>query len=109
MKKLLIGIPTSEFARAAVFYDWMDLLQKPVGVEIIHTRAHGQSPARNRNLIIQQAIDTACDYIFFVDDDCLLPPDTLVKLLTHDVDCVTGLYSMRNYPHRPIIFRCSDG
>ncbi len=102
--KILIGVPTQEMARAAIFYDYLDLLQKPQGAEIIQTRAHGQSPARNRNLIIQQGIDCGADYIFFVDDDCLIPPDTLVKLLAHDVDCVTGLYSMRNYPHRPIIF-----
>jgi Predicted glycosyltransferases len=104
MKKLLIGIPTSEFARAAVFYDWMDLIEKPEGFEIVHTRAHGQSPARGRNLIIQQALESECDYILFVDDDCLLPPPTLKKLLAHDVDCVTGLYCMRNFPHNPIIF-----
>lgn len=104
MIKVLIGIPTQEFARAAVFYDWMDLLTKPQGVELVHTRAHGQSPARNRNLIIEQALLSEVDYVLFVDDDCLLPPDTLAKLLAHDVDIVTGLYCMRNYPHRPIIF-----
>lgn len=104
MTKILLGIPTQEIARAAVFYDYLELLEKPDGVEMATARAHGQSPAKNRNLIIQQAIDGGMDYIFFVDDDCILPPDTLKKLYARNVDCVTGLYSMRNYPHRPIIF-----
>lgn len=104
MTRILIGIPTQEMARAAIFYDYVDLLQKPKDCEIVHTRSHGQSPARNRNLIIQQGIDSEVDYIFFIDDDCLIPPNALVKLFEHNVDCVTGLYNMRNYPHRPILF-----
>jgi len=67
-------------------------------------RAHGQSPARNRNLICKQAIETNCDYVLFIDDDNLLPPDTIKRLLNHDKDIVTGLYLMRNYPHQPVIF-----
>jgi len=100
--KILIGIPTQEFARAAIFYDYIDSLIKP-GLTWI-TRVHGQSPASNRNTIIKQALERDVEYVFFVDDDCLLPPDTLIKLLNHDKDMVTGLYPMRNFPHRPIIF-----
>lgn len=102
MNKILIGIPTQEMARYAVFYDWIDILEKPD--ETFITKAHGQSPAKNRNLIIQQALDNNCTHVLLVDDDCLLPPDTLTKLLAHDVDVVTGLYLMRNFPHKPIIF-----
>ena len=103
-KRIMIAVPTQEFARAAAFYDWLDLLKTPAGYEVFQTRAHGQSPARNRNIMIKQAIDYEADYVFFVDDDCLIPPDTLEKLVFHDVDIVSGLYCMRNYPHKPIIF-----
>jgi len=100
--KVMIGIPTVEYARRADFYDYVDLMQKPDGTVI--SRVHGQSPARGRNLIIDEALKYGCTHIFFVDDDVLLPPDTLLKLLARDKDIITGLYLMRNHPHQPIIF-----
>lgn len=104
MKRILLAIPTQEMARAAIFYDWVGLIKVPEGYELLHSRSHGQSPARNRNIMIQQAIDLNCDYVFFIDDDCLVPPETLIKLLSHNVDVVSGLYCMRNFPHKPIVF-----
>ena len=111
MTRILVAVPTQEMARYAEFYDWVDLIERPDNVELLTCRSHGQSPARNRNAMIRQALETNCDYVFFIDDDCLIPPPTLKKLLAHDVDIVTGLYAMRNYPHRPIIFdqAYSDG
>lgn len=100
--KVLIAVPTQEFARRADFYDYFNMLEKPEGT--ICTFAHGQSPARNRNIMIEQALQHECTHIFFIDDDVALRPDALVKLLKHDKDMVSGLYLMRNYPHFPIMF-----
>lgn len=100
--KLLIGVPTAEFARRADFYDHFNLLRKPNGTALAFS--HGQSPARNRNELIGQALEHDCTHIFFLDDDIILQPDALEKLMRHDVDAVTGIYLMRNYPHQPIIF-----
>jgi len=102
MSKVFIAIPTAEFARQAIFYDYYNMLQKPEGT--ICAFAHGQSPARNRNVLIEQAIKYDCSHIFFIDDDLAFPPDTLTKLLAHDLDLVAGYYLMRNYPHKPILF-----
>ena len=104
--KVLIGVPTAEYARRADFYDYFNMLEKPEGTII--TFCHGQSPARNRNLIIQQALEHNCTHVFFLDDDVAFKPDTLMRLLSHNVNMVTGLYLMRNYPHRPILFDYSN-
>lgn len=104
--KILIGIPTAEMARRADFYDYFNMLDKPDGT--ICSFSHGQSPARGRNLIIEQALEHNCTHIFFLDDDVAFKPDTLMRLMSHDVDMVTGLYLFRNYPHQPIIFDYSD-
>jgi GT2 family glycosyltransferase len=98
----MIAVPTAEMARRADFYDYFNLLDKPVGSII--TFSHGQSPARNRNLMIQQALENDCTHVFFLDDDVAFEKDLLSRLLAHDKDIVTGLYFMRNYPHTPIIF-----
>lgn len=102
----MIGVPTAEYARRADFYDYFNMLQKPNLTPVVF--AHGQSPARGRNLIIRQALELNCSHILFLDDDVAFKPDMLMKLLSHDVDIVTGLYLMRNYPHKPIIFSVAD-
>jgi hypothetical protein len=100
--KVMIIIPTEEMGRRADFYDYMDMMHRPDGTVTI--RPHGQSPARNRNLGIEEALKHECTHCFFVDDDVILRPDALLRLLAHDKDLVGGLYLMRNYPHLPILF-----
>lgn len=106
--KVLIAVPTAEMGRQAVFYDHFNSLKKPDGTGI--TFSHGQSPARNRNLMIDQALNAehGFTHILFLDDDLVIPPDLLTKLLSHDKDIVTGLYLMRNFPHQPILFEQSN-
>lgn len=100
--KVMIIVPTCEVARRADFYDYMDQLHRPEGT--IQIRPHGQSPGRNRNLAIEEALKYECTHCFFVDDDVVLRPDALLRLLAHDKDIACGLYLMRNYPHLPILF-----
>lgn len=100
--KVMVGVPTSGFSRNDHFYDYYNMLDRPAGTPCMFSR--GQSPARNRNIIIQQALDINCTHILFLDDDIFFPPDTLFRLLKHDKDIVTGYYLMRNFPHNPVIF-----
>lgn len=100
--KVMVGLSTAEMGRKADFYDSFHTFVKPANTYI--SLAHGQSPARNRNIIIQQALDTDCTHVFFLDDDVVIPNDALMKLLAHDKDIVSGLYLMRNHPHQPIAF-----
>ncbi len=100
--KVLIAVPTNEFARRADFYDYFNALEKPEGT--LCTFAHGQSPARNRNIMIEQALLNDCSHILFLDDDMAFKPGLLKQLLAHDKDMVSGLYLMRNYPHFPVMF-----
>ncbi len=104
--KILIAIPTAEMARRADFYDYFNLLDKPLGSII--TFSHGQSPARNRNLMIEGALEQNCTHVLFIDDDVAFEKDMLTRLLAHDKDIVSGLYLMRNYPHTPICFDYAD-
>lgn len=100
--KVFIGIPTSETARAAMFYDYVNNLHKPEGT--IGAGFHTPSGAMNRNLIIDEAIRTNCTHILFIDDDMAFPPDALNQLLRHDKNIISGLYYNRGYPHTPVLF-----
>ena len=100
--KVLIGLSTGESIRRAEFLPSFISLERPHGSYT--STVHGQSPAKARNLLIQQAIDNNCTHIFLLDDDMVPAPDTLIKLLKHDKDIVSGLYLLRSFPHRPALF-----
>jgi len=101
--RVLVGVVTAENARRADFYDHYFALQKRKGD--ITTAVHSQSPAQNRNILIEKALELEIERIFFVDDDIVPRPDLLENLRQHDVDVVSGLMFQRNYPHTPLIFK----
>jgi hypothetical protein len=101
--KLMLGIPTGEYARRAEFYDYYNSAEKPFGTVIMSP--HGQSPAKSRNVIVEAAITNQCTHILFIDDDQAFGVESINKILAHaDKDVVSGLYLMRNYPHYPVAF-----
>ena len=101
--RIMLGIPTGEYGRRADFYDYFSALDKPNGTVVMFS--HGQSPAKNRNLIIEEAIKNDCTHVMFIDDDMAFEPDSMMKLAEHsDLDVVFGLYLLRNFPHYPVIF-----
>lgn len=100
--KVLIGIPTDEYARRADFYDHLNILQRPEDSLLLF--CHHRSPARSRNLLIEAAQQNKCTHILFLDDDMEIPPDSLLRLLNHDKDIVSGLYLTGSYPHFPVAF-----
>lgn len=100
--KVAICCPTLEMSKQARFWDFYNVLDKPVG-SVCFT-SHGQSPAMGRNLMIQGALEADCTHVLFLDDDMTFQPDTLRKLLAHDVDMVSGLYLLKGFPNQPLIF-----
>lgn len=100
--KLYIGVPTAEFSRQAVFYDYLNFLEKPEGT--IGASFHTNIAPLNRNLIIDDALAADCSHILFIDDDMAFGPKSLSELLKHDKDIVSGLYLNRIHPHTPVIF-----
>lgn len=104
--RVFVGLMTKEDGgRRADFYDHFDGILNPERVMVFKNKAHGQSPARGRNMLIDQAFQNNCTHILFVDDDVYLPPDVISRLLSHDKEIVTGVYLSRSYPHRPYLFR----
>jgi len=105
--KVLIGVPTEEYARRSDFYDYFNLMHKPAGSVVLF--CHERSPAKSRNILIEQAEKCNCTHVLFIDDDMAYPADGLTKLLENaDKDIVSGLYFSRAFPHQPLIFDVAD-
>jgi FkbM family methyltransferase len=93
-KRILIGIPTAKHIEVDTFKSIYDLIV-PEGYTTTFQYFYGYNIDQVRNLIAHWIVNTPYDYLFSVDSDIAFPPDTLVKLLAHDRDAVTGLYIQR--------------
>jgi hypothetical protein len=55
-----------------------------------------------RNTLFDFAIDSQCDYIFYIDSDVIIPKEALVRLLAHKTDVASGFYPLMNEYGLPI-------
>lgn len=61
-----------------------------------------------RNMTAKVALENDCDYIFFIDDDILVPFDALDKLLACEAEIAAGWTCIRGYPYKNMFFRYTD-
>lgn len=62
-----------------------------------------------REEMAKQAIAADCDYLFMVDDDMICPNNLFEKLYEDDKPIVAPLAFTRNFPHKPVIYKCIEG
>lgn len=67
--------------------------------------------AGSRNTLVRRALEEDSEWVFFIDDDHVYPPDLLMRLLDHDKPMVCSLYLRRAKPFAPVAFseRTEDG
>lgn len=92
VKRILIAIPTNKYIEPATFKSIYDL-EIPEGYTTEFQYSYGYQIDQIRNLIAHWA--TNYDYLFSVDSDISFKPDTLKKMLAHNVPVVSGLYIQR--------------
>ena len=102
----VIGISSGESARYASFYDELTQVDRPDNVVVSH--AVGLYINKNRDQLAAHALDLGAEWIWYVDDDHVFYPDTLEKLLAHDVDIVSGVSVKRVAPFIPIVYYDED-
>jgi len=94
VKRILIAIPTNRNIEAQTFKSVYDLIV-PEGYDVTFQYFWGYQVDQVRNLIAHWVIHQNFDYLFAVDSDIAFEPDTLVKMLSHDKDIISGIYIQR--------------
>lgn len=92
LKHILIAVPTNKYIEPDTMKSIYDQ-EVPAGYKTHFQFFHGYQIDQIRNLIADWA--TRYDYLFSVDSDVSFAPDTLKKLIEHNVDVVSGLYIQR--------------
>ena len=51
-----------------------------------------------RNMACEQTLSGGFDWLFFLDDDVITPPDAILRLIAHNKPIVSGVYYRRSPP-----------
>lgn len=92
--KILIAVPTFESIHPDT-YKSIWYLDKD-GHDVLFEYVRGYDCATARNKIAQKAMDHNTDYVLMVDNDVVLPDNTLLTMLDAPVDVCLGYYAHRN-------------
>lgn len=101
--KIALGLPTNRLIKPKTAKSILELVvySRHNYHFIVSTR--GYNTSENRNYIAAQAVNNGCTHLFFVDDDMILPPDTLERLLAHNKDIVGGVYLTKYEQQEPVV------
>lgn len=108
MSKIAVGIPS----RGPVHIVWAIQyagLKYPVSCERNILVSIDKPIAGSRNNMAWTTLDREYDYLFFIDDDVLIPDYALVRMhyqmqQNDDWDAITGVYATKTSPPEPLIF-----
>jgi len=105
--RILIGIPT----RGLLSAQWVLSFLKqshPVNTSIDYKFIIGKEVGEARNELVQEALRLDTEYLIFIDDDIIIPPDTITRLINiadEGKDIVAGIYYSKQVPPEPLIFK----
>lgn len=102
--KVTIGIPLGrEHLYVKVVDSWLDLDTR--GLRIRRVYGLDRDVAHARNQVVEQFLEQDDEWLLFVDDDMVLPRNTLKKLLSYNVPVIAPICTMRQPPFPPVIYK----
>ena len=98
----LVAVPCQDWMWTESSNSFMALTQGiPPGSSICFGR-QSSSPASNRNHMTRTFLaEKTWKWILFIDSDMVVPRETVVRLLSHNVDCISATYFGRQEPFIP--------
>lgn len=121
--RVILGIPTTKAARRSVAWiDALNSLQLPLGSSMGRLWIEDRPIAEARNLICEQALQSGAQYLVFLSDDVLPPPNMILKMLDKigreypveggrvaKASMITGVYWTKTYPSEPYLWNEPTG
>lgn len=89
-------------------------LQIPMNMGFAQLLSRNRNRGEGRNGLVEEARKMGAEYLFFLDDDTVIPPNTLlalIKELESDPDAMVcgGIYTSKTNPAQPLVFKEQDG
>ena len=108
--KVAICTPVRDFTTVLFTNSLANLTYKAgqAGQNVTINMIMGSEVTMQRQHLVDQALETDCTHILWLDSDMSFPSNTLNALLSHDKDIIACNYSTRVPPHRPVAFRSKN-
>jgi hypothetical protein len=103
-QRVLVVILTREVTSAAWAFGFRNL-----NIPGSYTGLSGMPYDHARNTGCQKLLEIDWEYVFFLDDDTIPPPDAITRLMAHKVPIVSGVYYRRSPPITPVMLREDAG
>lgn len=101
---IVVGIPS--FGTVSTFFmQARSMMQFPLVSSSVDKIVLNKPIAEARNEIVEWALGQNANYIFWLDDDVIAPPDAFLKLWRHQKDIINGVYWSKSNPPMPLLFR----
>jgi hypothetical protein len=107
---LVLGLP---FGRKQVRREWAHAMMTvawPVNTTVLHSITVDMPIANARNLTCQQALEVGAKYVWFVDDDTVVPQAS-IRMLMYELEqhpeaiAIGGIYCAKTDPPQPMVFQ----
>lgn len=107
--KVYIATPCGYLARYSLFYQSRDELDF-TGLEVL-TPQHWWSPyiSNNQNELARRFLRTNAEYFWLLNDDLVMPPNTLRQLVSREKDVVVPLVMDHEPPLQPLFYDRREG
>ena len=105
-RKVSICVPCRDVVHSAFAFDLAKLIQRCdiSGVEVLPHFHIGTLIVNQREQLVHMALAAGSSHVLWLDSDMMVPPDTLQRLLSHDLPVVAGNYVTRQYPHKTVAY-----
>lgn len=104
--KLAIGVPLPQTVSGSFLQNIISLITYTSKLDFIEELHYidkgGVRTDKNRNVILQNALERGCTHIFWIDADMLFPHDAVEKLYKAEKDIIGCLYYKRTEPYDPV-------
>jgi hypothetical protein len=102
---ILACVPTKNGMFSTTFLSSLLGIQTPINASLGWSFAIGKPVDEARNALVESAKAMKAKYIMFIDDDTLIPPFTIPRLLNMNVKVASGVYYTKTQPPTPVILR----
>ena len=101
---VIVGIPS--FGMVSTYFLQARLSQQfPLVSSAFDKIVLNKPIADARNEIVEFALSQGANYIYWLDDDVIAPPDAFLKLFNQHKDIINGVYWSKSNPPMPLLFR----
>jgi SAM-dependent methyltransferase len=98
---------------STVTHDWSNAtagLSGGLAITILRLQIRNYRVDIAKERLAELAISNNCDFVFFLDDDVICPPDTLIKMIRlwrsdPKYKIISGVYWSKSDPPMPLIFK----